>query len=64
MNPFNVMQMLNQVKSNPMAVLGKRFNLPQNMNNPQDIIQHLMNTGQVTQAQYNQAQQMIKQFKK
>lgn len=64
MNPFNIMQMLNQVKSNPMAILGKKFNLPQNLNNPQDIIQHLMNTGQVTQEQYNKALNMAKQFKK
>lgn len=60
----NIMQMLSQVKSNPVAILGKRFNIPQNMNDPQQIIQHLLNTGQVTQAQYNQAQQMAKQFKK
>jgi hypothetical protein len=58
------MQMLNQVKSNPMSVLGQKFNLPKNINNPQDIIQHLMNTGQVTQEQYNQAMNMAKQFKK
>lgn len=64
MNPFNIMQMLNQVKSNPMSVLGQKFNLPKNINNPQDIIQHLMNTGQVTQEQYNQAMNMAKQFKK
>lgn len=63
-NPMNIFQMLNQVKSNPGAVLGKRFNLPQNLNNPQEIIQHLMNTGQVSQAQYNRALQMTKQFKK
>lgn len=64
MNPFNIMQMLNQVKSNPMSVLGQKFYLPKNINNPQDIIQHLMNTGQVTQEQYNQAMNMAKQFKK
>ena len=63
-NPMNIMQMISQIKSNPAAVLGQRFNIPQNMNNPNDIIQHLMNTGQVTQAQYNNAIQMAKQFKK
>jgi len=50
--------LLNYMKSNPMQVLAQRFNLPKNMNNPQDIIQHLLNTGQVTQAQVNQAMQM------
>jgi len=63
MMPNNMLQMLAQIKSNPMAVLGQRFNLPQNLNNPNDIIQHLLNTGQVSQAQVNQAMQMRNQFK-
>lgn len=58
----NMMQMLQQLKANPMAVLGKRFNLPQGLTNPNDIIQHLVQTGQVTQervnAAYQQAQRM------
>lgn len=58
MNPFNLMQALMQIKQNPMAILGQRFNIPQNLNNPNDIIQHLLNTGQVTQEQVNQAMQM------
>ena len=38
-----------------MQLLAKRFNLPQgmNMNNPNDIIQHLLNTGQISQQQVN-----------
>lgn len=60
----NLLQMLGQLKSNPIQILGQRFNLPQNMNNPNEILQHLMNTGQVSQAQYNQAQQMAKKFKR
>lgn len=59
----NMMQMLMQLKSNPMAVLGQRFNLPQNMNDPNAILQHLLNTGQVSQSQVNQAMQMRNQFK-
>lgn len=62
MMPNNMLQMLAQIKSNPMAVLGQRFNLPQNLNNPNDIIQHLLNTGQVSQAQVNQAMQMKNMF--
>lgn len=61
-NPLNFLQMLSQIKSNPMTILGKRFNIPQNMNNPNDIIQHLMNTGQISQANYNQANDMAKQL--
>ena len=50
--------MANQFKQNPMAMLSKRFNIPGNMNDPNEIIQHLLNTGQVSQAQVNQAMQM------
>ena len=55
---MDIFTLYNQLRSNPMQVLTQRFNLPKNMNNPQDIIQHLLNTGQVTQAQVNQAMQM------
>lgn len=46
-----------QLKQNPAQMLSKRFNIPQNINmtNPNDIIQHLLNTGQITQQQVNQA---------
>ena len=64
MNPLfgnigNMMQMLNQLRSNPAGMLQQAgFNVPTNLNSPQDIIQHLMNSGQVNQQQLNQAQQM------
>ena len=62
-NPMQMMQMLNQLKQNPMQMLSQRFRLPANMpNNPQEIIQHLLNTNQVSQSQVNQAMQMRKQF--
>ena len=56
----NMFSMLQQLQSNPMAMLSKRFNIPQdmNMNNPNEIIQHLMNTGQVSQQAYNNARSM------
>ncbi len=41
-----------------MAMLSQRYNIPQNLNNPNEIIQHLLNTGQVSQMQVNQAMQM------
>ena len=62
MNPMNIMQMFNQFKSNPMAMLSKKFNLPANMNNPQERVQHLLNSGQISQSQIDQAMQMKKQF--
>ena len=62
MNPMQIMAMLNQFKQNPMAILAQKFNLPQNMNNPQDIINHLLNTNQINQNQVNQAEQLKNQF--
>lgn len=60
MNPNQIMQMISQIKNNPMAVLGQ-YGVPQNIaNNPQDIIQHLMNNGVVSQEQYNRAMQMAR----
>ena len=62
MNPFQMMQ---QFKQNPMSMLSKRFNIPQNMSNdPNQIIQHLMNTGQISQSQYNMANQQLKYLRK
>ena len=51
----NLMQMIAQIKSNPMAILG-RYGVPQDIaNDPNAIMQHLMNTGRVSQEQYNRA---------
>lgn len=58
----NMLTMLNQLRQNPMQLLSRKFNLPQNMNNPQEIIQHLLNTNQISQEQVNRAMQMRKQF--
>ena len=55
---MDVITLFNMLKSNPMQVLSQRFNLPQNINDPQQIIQHLLNTGQVSQDQVNRAMQM------
>lgn len=43
--------------TNPMGyMMNKKLNIPQEyMNNPQGAIQYLMNTGRLTQEQYNQA---------
>jgi hypothetical protein len=51
-------EMVNQFKQNPMMMLSQKYNIPQNLNNPNQIIQHLLNTGQVSQSQVNQAMQM------
>ena len=55
---------LKALQQNPMQFLAqRRFNIPQNIqNDPNAIIQHLMNTGQISQEKYNQASQMARQF--
>ena len=63
MSGMNMMQMLMQLKQNPAGLLQQNgFNVPANVQNPQEIIQYLMNSGQVNQNQLNQAQQMAQMF--
>lgn len=59
-NPMQLMTMLPQLKGNPMAMLGQ-FGVPQNIaNDPQAVIQNMMNRGVISQEQYNQAMQMAR----
>ena len=62
----NMFSMLQQLQSNPMAMLSRRFNISQgiNMSDPNSIIQHLMSTGQVSQQAYNNARNMAMNFRK
>lgn len=77
MNPFmvtrpqqiNPMQMLQQLRQNPSAVLQRAgYNVPDGMTNPQQIINHLLQSGQMTnsrlQALQNAARQMNGQLPK
>lgn len=59
-NMKDIMDFYQKFKQNPMMMLNQRFNIPQNINlsDPNAILQHLMNTGQVTQNQINQVMQM------
>lgn len=54
----NFISMLNQFKQNPVAMLSRRYNLPQNTNDPNAILQHLLDTHQVSQEQVNRVMQM------
>lgn len=54
----NFLSMLTQFKQNPMAMLSRKYNIPQNMNDPNQILQHLLNTNQVSQAQVNRVMQI------
>lgn len=59
---MNLQAMLQQFQNNPVQFLMQRnLNIPQEMlNNPQAAIQHLMNSGQMSQAQFNRFQQMAR----
>lgn len=59
-NMKDIMDMYQKFRQNPMQMLNMRFNIPQNidMSNPNDIIQHLLNTNQISQEQVNQAMSM------
>jgi len=58
-------QALGALKKNPLQVLAQMgMKLPDNVgNDPNAIIQHLMNTGQVSQAQYNAVMQTVGKMK-
>lgn len=57
----NPMQMLQALKSNPIQFLMQRkLNVPANMaSDPNAIINHLLQTGQITQQQINAAYQQM-----
>lgn len=60
----NLMSMLQAIQNNPMQFFAQRgINIPQNIaGDPNAIIQHLMNNGKITQQQYNQANNLIRQM--
>ena len=60
----NTMSMLNQLRTNPLGFLKQKgLNVPDNLTDPNAIIQYLMNSGQINQQMYNQARQMAQNFK-
>ena len=62
---MNPMQMLQQLQQNPAQMLRQAgLNVPDNLSSPNDIIQHLMSSGQVSQDAYNRARQMAAQFRR
>lgn len=62
---MNPMQMVQQLKANPIQFLQRAgFNVPNNLNDPNAIIQHLMNSGQISQQNYERARQMVAQLKR
>lgn len=65
-NQPNIMQMLGQLKQNPMQFLmQRRFNVPSNVaSDPNAIINHLLSSGQINQDQVNRAYQMAQRWGK
>ena len=62
LNPMQLMQMLPQLKGNPMQFLAQRgIQIPQGMYNPQQIVQQMLNSGRISQSQVDQARQMAMQ---
>lgn len=70
-NPFysahfqpNIVQILQQFKADPMQYLMRsRLNVPQDMaSDPQAILNHLLQTGQVSQLRVNEAYRLVNQF--
>ena len=61
-----ILQMFPQLKANPLQfLLQRRLNIPPNMaNDPQAILNHLLQTGQITQQQVNAAYQQMGQFRR
>ncbi len=56
-------QAMAQLRADPAGVLSQiGLNIPDGMNNAQQIVQHLMQTGQVPQSRFAQAMQMVGQM--
>lgn len=54
------MQMLQDLKYNPVNTLSQAgYTIPDGMNDPMQIVQHLVTSGQVTQKRYSQIMQMM-----
>ena len=54
---MNIFQRIMQARQNPMAVISQRFNIPGNITKPEDMVQHLLDSGQITQEQLNRTMQ-------
>lgn len=56
----NPQQTLAELKANPAAVLQRvGLNIPSGLNDPQQIVQHLLQSGQVPQTRLAQAMRML-----
>ena len=65
-NPMmNLQNALSQIKANPAQVLSQAgLNIPIGMNDPNQIINHLLQSGQINQGKLAQVQQMASMLKR
>ena len=63
-NSMNLMDQMRMLRANPIQFLmQRRLNIPDSLqNNPQGIVQHLLNTGQMSQDQFNQLQSYVNKY--
>ena len=63
-NPkITAQQAMSQLQSDPAGILGQiGLNIPAGMTDPQQMVQHLMQSGQVPQNRFAQAMQMMGQM--
>jgi len=58
--PMNPMQMIQQLRQNPAAMLKQAgMTIPDGMSNPQQIVQHLVQSGQVSNTRLQSVMQMM-----
>lgn len=58
-NAQNAIQMLQQLKTNPVAFAAKmKYSVPQGMTDPEEITNYLARTGQIPQSRINGAMSM------
>jgi len=59
----NIMQALGQFRQNPIGALKQAgYNIPDNMNNPEQIVNYLMQSGQLNNSKVGQITQMARNF--
>lgn len=63
-NMMNLMQMLNQFRSNPLgALMSMGCNIPQRFqNDPEAMVNYLRSSGQMNDQQFNQFSNLARQF--
>ena len=60
----NPLQMLQMLQANPAQILRRMgLSIPDGVTGPQQIVEYLARTGQVSQDRLNQAQQMASQLR-